>query len=627
MSAEIFAELLEMQKQAGKRISQKMVVSVMTELEEKLKIGPNEHIVQTVHGLHEARDALQAAVLYSVDTETTGLHVRTSKRDQILGIGVATLEHSWYIPLFHAVREAQVPIELVREALNPIFADPTKTCVLHNTSFDWHVLETAGFIRPVTVEDTSTASHVLEENDSHRLKDLIEKYLDYHESAPFNQLFKKLSFATVPLHLSGAYAVKDPKMTLQLWQFQRPYLATLGRLDQVYQLEKDVLPVVYAMERKGFRIDLNYMNEVKEKVGKIEEETIAAFDERFPGVNPRSPKQLQQVLYQDMGLKPLDKKMSTDRKTLLRYLPQAPDLQLILDVRDNHKLLSTYVDGLMAEAVDSRIHARFNPLGAETGRFSSSDPNLQNIPAKHGSMIRGAFLPDPGYKLISVDYSQVELRILAHFSQDVSMLDAYRTGKDLHTATASDMFGIPFDQVDPNGPERKRAKTLNFGIIYGQTEYGLSDGLGVSKEEAASILDRFFAARPGLAHWLDQIVREAAAKGYVETIYGRKRRLRALREKTMKDPEWHHAARQAKNAPIQGSSADITKLALVACYNDPQLRAWGVDILSTVHDEIIFQAPEAVVDQAAERAKTLMENVIQLSVPLVCDVEIMDRWH
>ncbi|MCL8207736.1 MAG: hypothetical protein K6V97_06665 [Actinomycetia bacterium] len=622
----IYFDLVRLHKEAAKRLSQNAFVQAMTTLETKLKLADDEHIVQTVADLYDVADQLQAADIYGIDTETTGLNVRTPQGDTIVGLGVATDKKAWYIPLFHTVREPQVPIELVREALNPSLSDPRKTAVFHNTVFDWHVLENSGFVRPKTFEDTGLAAHVLNENDSHRLKDLAKKYLHYTESAPFGELFGKLHFPALPLRYSGAYAVKDPKITLRLWLFQQPYLAMLGRLEDVYELEKAVVPVVYAMERTGFRIDLDYLADVKAKVQEEHEDALAAFQAEFPGVNPNSPKQLQELMYEQMGLAPKDKKRATDRGTIKAYLKDAPTLQRILDIREISKLLGTYVDPLLEKHVNGRIHGGFKQLGAATGRFSSSDPNLQNIPASHGSLIRGAFIPDPGFKLISVDYSQVELRILAHMSQEPSMLDAYRTGKDLHTATAAKMFGIPYEQVDPNGKERKRAKTINFGIIYGQTEIGLSESLGVTEAEAAEILEQYFASMPVLREWLDAIVRQGVRVGYVETILGRKRRLPDLQNLSPKKPAWHHAARQAKNAPIQGSSADITKKALVACYNDPQLQEWGVQILSTVHDEIIFQAPEAVAEIAGQRAKRLMENVVTLSVPLVCDVAIMDRW-
>ncbi|MDF3033684.1 MAG: polymerase [Alphaproteobacteria bacterium] len=452
------------------------------------------------------------------------------------------------------------------------------------------------------------------------------------------------SFDHVPLDQATAYAAEDADVTLQLYHIFSPRLA-LEKMTLVFErLERPLIPVISAMECRGIRIDRLLLDrlgqEFSNQMAQLETKIHQLAGRVF---NVGSPKQLGEILFDEMGLSlpqntnsiqkikaPKKTKTGayvTDVDVLESLAAHGHDLPArVLEWRSLSKLKSTYVDALIAAASPktSRVHTSYSLAGTSTGRLSSSDPNLQNIPIRteNGRKIRQAFVTEPGYRLVSLDYSQIELRLLAHMADVPALVEAFRKGIDIHTATASTMFGVSPDQID--GPLRRQAKAINFGIIYGISAFGLSQQLSISQGEAAAYIKAYFETYPGIQQYMERCKDFARRHGYVQTLWGRKCYTPSIRDNNPVARQF--AERQAINAPLQGSNADIIKRAMV--HIPPLLQKLGSNahMLLQVHDELVFEVPEGELDTTLPALKKLMENVLTLKVPLVVGVGVGNNW-
>ncbi|HIW36591.1 MAG TPA: DNA polymerase I, partial [Candidatus Treponema faecavium] len=515
--------------------------------------------------------------------------------------------------------------------LSRLFLNPNITVVMHNGKFDYEVLMSNGFPRPVCrIADTMIAAWLLEpDRASFGLQQLSESRLGLETTAYGDIVPKGKTFADVPLEQAAAYAAEDADLTWQLWQLFSPELERNGLAELFTELEMPVLPVLAYMELAGIHIEKKeldaYGQELKKKLAELETEIHRLAGRPF---NIASPKQLQEILFTELKL-PAQKKTktgySTDTAVLENLKALHPVPAKILEYRMYAKLLSTYVETLPALADENgRIHTTFMQTGTATGRLSSRDPNLQNIPIREeaGRRIRQAFTASDGMALISADYSQIELVILAHLSQDRALCDAFRNGADVHRSTAALIFGVAEDQVLPE--MRRTAKVINFGVMYGMSAFRLSNELGIPRTQASAFISQYFATYAGIRTFIEETVRRAEETGYVQTLYGRKRMIRNIHSKNKMEKAG--AERIAVNTPIQGSAADIVKKAMLAvsallARAYPQAR-----LLLQVHDELIVECPEEQAAQAAQDIKDCMERAASLSVPLKVSVEYGARW-
>jgi len=578
---------------------------------------------------------IAAADLVAFDTETTSLDPLAAR---VVGLSFAIAPgRACYIPLAHRYPGApdQLPTESVLSRLAPWFADAARPKVGQNAKYDQHVLANHGLALAGVAHDTMLESYVLESHRPHDMDSLAWRVLDvktvtYAEVA--GKGAKQIGFDQVDIAAASAYAAEDADVTLQLHAALLPRLERQPRLLALYRdIEMPVREVLFRMERTGVLIDATRLarqsRELGERVLALEQQAYALAGQPF---NLASPKQLGEILFERMGL-PVVKKTatgapSTDEEVLQELAADYPLPKLLLQHRSLAKLKSTYTDKLpqMVDAATGRVHTTFAQATAVTGRLASSDPNLQNIPVRtaEGRRIREAFIAAPGHRLVSADYSQIELRIMAHLSEDPALLAAFAAGADIHRATASEVFGVPIAEVTTD--QRRTIKAVNFGLIYGMGAFGLAQQLGIERGAAQQFIDRYFARYPGVAAYMQRTRDEAREQGYVETVFGRRLWLPDI--KAAGGPRRAAAERAAINAPMQGTAADLVKLAMIAVQRWLDDRRLGARLILQVHDELVLEAPEAEVDDVRRELPVLMAGVAQLRVPLVAEVGCGANW-
>jgi DNA polymerase-1 len=595
-------------------------------------------LVTTLERLRDVIQAARASGRLAFDTETTALDAMSA---ELVGISLAWApHHAGYIPLAHESYPAQLAPDAVRELLAPLLADPGIEKFAHNLKFDWTMLSRHGYELGGPLRDTMIAAYLL--NPGRRqygLDALASEYLKLKKT-PYKELMAQVpaggTIAAAPLDRVCDYACEDADAALRLWDVLGERLRDAGLFSLFEEVEMPLVDVLRRMELAGIALDVERLGELSrelaERIGELEREAVAIVGHPF---NLNSPKQLNRVLFEELGysregLRSTRWGVSTDEQSLRRLWATQPEVsrlpELLLEHRTLAKLKGTYVDVLprLVREDTGRLHTSFNQTVAETGRLSSSEPNLQNIPARGewGPRIRAAFVAEPGKVLISADYSQVELRILAHMSGDPGLIEAFRQGRDIHAATASRIFGVPLEEVTPE--LRRAAKAVNFGIDYGMTLYGLATRLGIDRRRAQEFIDNYFARFPGVAEYIERTWRRAEEEGYVETMLGRRRYIPGLRSKTYNVRE--AAKRQAINMPIQGSAADLIKVAMIRVDRHIRERAPEARMILQVHDELLFEAPEGMAEELAGAVRGIMEGAAKLVVPLVVDVSIGRHW-
>jgi DNA polymerase-1 len=575
------------------------------------------------------------ADLVSVDTETTSLD---PLRAELVGVSLSVAAGTAaYVPLAH--RYAGAPQQLDRaaalERLKPWLEDAGHAKLGQNAKYDTHVLANHGVRLAGVAHDTLLQSYVLESHQRHDMDSLAERHLGV-KTITYDEVTGKgasrIGFEQVAVERATEYAAEDADVTLQLHQALYPRVESDARLVRIYRdVEMPLLPVLFAMERHGVLLDTGLLQELSrefgEKMGEIEKQAHQQAGQPF---NLNSPKQIQEILFEKQGLKPVRKtpsgQPSTDEDALSELALDHPLPKLILEYRGLAKLKSTYTDKL-AEMINpntGRVHTNYAQAVAVTGRLASNDPNLQNIPIRtvEGRRIREAFIAAEGRHLVSADYSQIELRIMAHISRDEGLLKAFAAGEDIHRATAAEIFGLDPREVDAE--KRRYAKVINFGLIYGMSAFGLARQLGLERSAAQQYMDRYFMRYPGVAEYMKRTREEAREKGYVETVYGRRLWLPEIRGGN--GPRRQAAERAAINAPMQGTAADLIKMAMIAV--DRWLAEKNLDsrLIMQVHDELVLEVPTRELAEIKRELPKLMSGVAQLAVPLVVDVGAGPNW-
>jgi DNA polymerase-1 len=578
---------------------------------------------------------LMAAKVVSLDTETTSLEPMEA---QLVGMSFAlTPGVAAYLPLAHCYPDApaQLPRDEMLAQLRPWLESPAHGKLGQNLKYDRHVFANHGIRLAGVVDDTLLESYVLDADRSHNLDALVTRHLglkviSYDEVT--GKGASRIGFDQVAVDRAADYAAEDADVTLRVHDVLAPRLTAEPKLTYIYRdIELPVAEILFDMERTGVLLDSQSLaaqsNELGQKMIDLESRAHAAAKQPF---NINSPKQLAEILFEREKL-PVIKKTpggtpSTDEEVLSQLALDYPLPALILEYRGLAKLKGTYTDKLprMVRADTGRVHTSFSQAVAVTGRLSSSDPNLQNIPVRtaEGRRIRSAFIAPPGHVLISCDYSQIELRIMAHLSQDERLLQAFAEGEDVHRATASEVFGVP--PADVSSEQRRYAKVINFGLIYGMSAHGLAKNLGIERAAAAGWIDRYFARYPGVARYMDETRAQAREQGYVETVFGRRLQLPEIR--SSQAARRQGAERAAINAPMQGTAADLIKLAMIAVAGWLKAEKLGTRLILQVHDELVLEVPDAEVDLVRERVPALMEGVANLSVPLRVDAGVGLNW-
>ncbi|ASL95064.1 MULTISPECIES: DNA polymerase I [Serratia] len=580
---------------------------------------------------------LKKADVFAFDTETDGLDTLTAN---LIGLSFAIAPgEAAYLPVAHDYLDAPAQLDraYVLETLKPLLEDEKALKVGQNLKFDMSLLARYGIEMRGIAYDTMLESYVLDSvGGRHDMDSLADRYLG-HKTITFEEIAGKgknqLTFNQIALEQAAPYAAEDADVTLQLHLAMWPQLKQSAELLTVFnEIEMPLLPVLSHIERTGVLIDPAILSahsqELAKRLAELEAQAHELAEEPF---NLASTKQLQAILYEKQKLPVLKKTPggapSTNEEVLAELALDYPLPKVILEYRGLAKLKTTYTDKLplMINPVSGRVHTSYHQAVTATGRLSSSDPNLQNIPVRNeeGRRIRQAFIAPEGYRIVAADYSQIELRIMAHLSQDEGLLKAFAEGKDIHRATASEVFGVPLDKV--TGEQRRSAKAINFGLIYGMSAFGLARQLGIPRGEAQRYMDLYFERYPGVLDYMERTRQQASEQGYVSTLDGRRlylpdvRSSNAMRRKA--------AERAAINAPMQGTAADIIKRAMI------EVDAWLqgqekplVRAIMQVHDELVFEVHESVIDEASQRIRQLMEGSMTLAVPLKVDVGVGMNW-
>jgi DNA polymerase-1 len=611
---------------------------------------------------------LKKEVETGLDSETTGLDVYV---DVMVGISITLPVHDYhvYIPFGHVTGEKQLPRDYVLNKLRPYLFDPNHKKFLHNAKFDRHMFIRHGSNIFGEIHDTQIGAKVLNENEpSNRLKDLLTKYKHYlgfkEDSWTFEQLFgKNAQFATVPLEVAKVYACKDTHGCYLLGKWQEKFLMAREGLSNIfYNIESPLLPVVVDMERTGMLCDLEfgkqYGQELTDYLKELEEEIRAELGD----VNLNSPQQMQKLLYDEYELEDVSGKRSTDKKTLEILSDELPILKTVLKYKDLFKLNSTYISALPEKVKkDGRIHGQFNQASTDTGRFSSSEPNLQNLPARARKLV----IAPNGSVIVGIDLSQIEPRVLSHITGDKELRRPYLEGFDLYSTLASRVFKIPIEQCLDGSKYRKMMKTGLLAVMYGTSMWTLSKQLKITVEEAEQFIADFYKAYPTVKEWIEGIWEFVKENEFVETLYGRKRRfpkhkeqarvydskkaeiLKLLGRDTLPQDFWNkkkfpqlpyqlkksfqavkksveRVRRQAVNAVIQGSSADILKIAMLKM--DAVLKKYGWKMLGTIHDELLMEVSDEITHEQLLELERCMSQSVELEVPIKSDVELQTIW-
>ena len=579
---------------------------------------------------------LESAELFAFDTETTSLDY---SKAQIVGVSFAvTAGSAAYVPFGHNYPDApqQLNREEILDKLRPLLENPAQTKLGQNLKYDAHILANHGITLRGIAHDTMLESYVLNSTlTKHNMDDLAKEYLGV-TTITYQDItgkgVKQIPFQEVSLEQAGPYAAEDADITLQLHQTLITKLKAQPSLLKLYsEIEIPLLTVLTRIESNGVLIDNAMLSQQSlELAGHIATLEQQSHDLAGHVFNLGSPKQIQTILYDQQKLPILKKtpkgQPSTEESVLQELALEYPLPKLILEHRSLSKLKSTYTDKLPQQVDDKtgRIHTSYHQAVAATGRLSSSDPNLQNIPirSEEGRKIRQAFIAPPGYKIVAADYSQIELRIMAHLSADAGLLKAFSAGEDIHKATAAEVFGVALDQVTTD--LRRSAKAINFGLIYGMSSFGLANQLGLTRGQAQSYIDLYFARYPGVKNYMDTIKEQAREQGYVETLFGRRLYLPEIKSKNAARRQY--AERTAINAPMQGTAADIIKLAMIS--TDQWLREENPDakIIMQVHDELVFEVAEDHLDACCKHIRNLMCSAAELNVPLLVDIGVGNNW-
>ncbi len=584
-------------------------------------------------------EKLKGAELIAFDTETTGLDAQQA---QLVGLSFAVKAgEAAYIPVAHSYMgvPAQLDRDKVLNALKPILEDPRKAKVGQHAKYDINILANAS--TPIRVQgvafDTMLESYVLDATATrHDMDSLSLKYLS-HSTIRFEDIAgkgaKQLTFDQIDLAQAAPYAAEDADVTLRLHQTLWAKLEAEPSLAKVLrEIEMPLVPVLARIERQGALVDAKLLGEhsveLGEKLVELERQAFAIAGEEF---NLGSPKQLGVILYEKLGLPIISKtakgQASTAEAVLAELAEQDFELpKVLMQYRSLSKLKSTYTDRLPEQINPrtGRIHTSYHQAVAATGRLSSSDPNLQNIPIRtaEGRRIRQAFVAPRGYKLLAADYSQIELRIMAHLARDEGLLDAFRHDRDVHRATAAEVFGVALEAV--TSEQRRSAKAINFGLIYGMSAFGLAKQIGVDRKQSQAYIDRYFERYPGVLAYMERTREQAAQQGYVETLFGRRLYLPDINAKNQALRKG--AERTAINAPMQGTAADIIKRAMIAVDGWLSESALDAKVILQVHDELVLEVREDLVEQVREQVKLLMGRAAELEVPLLVEVGVGDNW-
>jgi DNA polymerase-1 len=575
------------------------------------------------------------ADLVALDTETTSLD---PMKAELVGLSFAVeAGAAAYVPLAH--RYAGAPQQLERAAvlarMKPWLEDARRPKLGQNAKYDMHVLANLDIRLAGVAHDTLLQSYVLESHRSHDMDSLAERHLDL-KTITYDEVTGKgaarIGFEQVTVERATEYSAEDADVTLQLHQALLPQVRAVEKLERIYrEVEMPLITVLFTMERNGVLLDTELLRDLSrefgEKMADIEAQAHAQAGQPF---NINSPRQIQEILFDKQGLKPVKKtpsgQPSTDEESLEELALDHPLPKLILDYRTLAKLKSTYTDKL-PESIHprtGRVHTNYGQAVAVTGRLASNDPNLQNIPIRtaEGRRIREAFIAAPGSRIVSADYSQIELRIMAHISQDASLLSAFAAGEDIHTATAAEIFGLSPKAV--GAEQRRYAKVINFGLIYGMSAFGLARQLGLERAAASQYMDRYFARYPGVADYMKRTRETARETGFVETVFGRRLWLPEIKSG---NPARRQAAeRAAINAPMQGTAADLIKMAMIAVDRWLAEQRLASKLIMQVHDELVLEVPDGELERVKRELPALMSDVAKLAVPLAVDVGAGPNW-
>ncbi|AFI85280.1 DNA polymerase I [Methylophaga nitratireducenticrescens] len=594
--------------------------------------------ILTQQQLDSWMDKLKKAELFAFDTETTSLNYLQAR---IVGMSFAIKAgEAAYLPLAHDYPGApdQLDFDATLALMKPLLEDPKALKVGQNLKYDRHILLNHGINLQGIAHDTMLQSYVLDSTATrHDMDSLAEKYLG-RSTIHFEDIAgkgkKQLTFNEIGLEEASPYACEDADITLQLHHVLWPKVQAIPSLETVYrELEMPLLPVLNTLERNGVHIDIFMLQQQSDQlaldIDRLEKEAHASAGTKF---NLGSPKQLQEILYDQQQL-PVRKKTpkgqpSTAENVLQELADDGYELpQIIMNYRSLSKLKSTYTDKLPQQVNQQtgRVHTSYHQAVTATGRLSSSDPNLQNIPIRTetGRKIREAFVAGKGAKILAADYSQIELRIMAHLSGDKSLLTAFAEGEDIHRHTASEIFGVEAEQV--NGDQRRSAKAINFGLIYGMSAHGLSKQLGIERHQAAKYMETYFERYPGVRNYMDNTREQAKKDGYVETIFGRRLYLPEINSSN--GLRRQYAERTAINAPMQGSAADIIKRAMISIHDWLLEADTGIRMIMQVHDELVFEVPEDQLDLAKTEIEQFMIQAADLEVPLEVGIGVGDNWE
>ena len=607
--------------------------SIQTSVEIPAVVDTDYELVTTLDRFKFWLSQCREAGVFALDTETTSL---VSRHAELVGISLAPAEgKACYVPVAHSTGD-QLDITVVLNQVSNLLADPTLTMVGHNLKYDLTVLETVGLIPRCVLADTMLMSYVLDAAGGRHDMDSLAKRLLGIDTISYEDVCgkgaKQIGFAAVPLEQASEYAAEDADITLRLFnQFSRR-LADEPSLQSIYQgLELPVMLVLREMENHGALLDSAILRSQSKSLGtRLEELESEAQTLAGRPFNLASPKQLQEILFDELKLPVLKKTPkgapSTNEEVLQELALNYPLPKLLIEHRSLSKLKGTYTDKLPddCDPADGRVHTSFHQAVTSTGRLSSSDPNLQNIPIRteEGRRIRKAFIAPNGWSVMAADYSQIELRIMAHLSGDQSLVDAFSRGDDIHRATAAEVFDL--EPMFVTDEQRRRAKAINFGLIYGMSAFGLARQLGIERAEAAAYIDRYFERYPGVRHYMDSTRAMAHEKGYVETVFGRRLTLPDIRARQV--PIRQAAERAAINAPMQGTAADIIKRAMLRVQKALATTNLGCNLLLQVHDELVFEVRDQDLDGARQIVRTEMEAAAELAVPLIVEIGSGESW-
>jgi DNA polymerase-1 len=598
---------------------------------------PDYQVILTQDALDAWIARLAEAPLFAFDTETTDLDYM---RADIVGVSFAVEPgEAAYVPIAHDYPGApdQLERDHVLAKLRPLLEDPARAKLGQNLKYDMSVCARAGIRIQGIAHDTMLESYVLDSTATrHDMDSLAKKYLD-HDTIHFEDIAgkgaKQLTFNQIALEQAGPYAAEDADITLRLHQELWPRVEAIPSLISVYRdIELPLVPVLSRMECGGVRVDADELKtqsrDLARRAAEIEERAYAAAGRKF---NMGSPKQIGAIFFDELKLPVVAKTPkgapSTSEAVLEKLAEDGYELpSLILEHRGLTKLRSTYTEKLplMVNPVTGRVHTSYHQAVAATGRLSSSDPNLQNIPirSEDGRRIRRAFVPAAGSRMLAADYSQIELRIMAHLSGDERLLAAFQAGEDIHRATAAEILGVAPGAV--TAEQRRSAKAINFGLIYGMSAFGLARQLGIERQAAQDYVDLYFARYPGVRDFMDRIRAQARADRFVETLFGRRLYLTNINHSNQQLRS--AAERTAINAPMQGTAADIIKRAMIKVDHWIQHERPPVRMIMQVHDELVFEVETGAVEAAGERIRTIMQDAAELAVPLIVDVGVGDNW-